>query len=115
MARGFSLALLGLLVSVVALADKQLTKPSAFTNPVKYLTSVPLGQLSMDEALGVLGAPDKQMEVGGKTYLTFEVGEGLGKRQFVYEFSDGKLTDVRFHQSGPYNGSKASELQGRTD
>jgi len=102
---------LGALVTFSALADKPLAKPTILTNPLKYLKSVPLGQLTMDEAMAVLGLPDKTSEVGGKTYLSFELGEGYGKREFVYEFSDGKLTDVRYHDSGPYNGSAASALQ----
>lgn len=96
---------------LIVTADEQLKKTTIFTNPIKYLKKIPLNSFSMEEVISVLGMPDKSNELMGKTYLSYELGEGYGKREFVYEITNGKLTDVRYHDQGPYNGSKASELQ----
>ena len=105
-----ALIFVGVLSSPVV-AEEKLKKPTIFTNPIKYLKKVPLNKLSADEVIGILGMPDKSNELFGKTYLSYELGEGYGKREFVYEISEGKLTDVRYHDQGPYNGKKASEIQ----
>lgn len=89
------------------------SKPTIFTIPPSYLDSFPLGSVTKDELISNLGVPDKSSELDGKTYLAYELGEGYGKRQYVFEISNGIVTDVRYHDQGPYNGSSAKKRQNK--
>lgn len=87
------------------------SKPTIFTSPLSYLDSFPLGTVTKDELISNLGIPDKTNEFEGQTYYTYELGEGHGKRQFVYIISGDVVTDVKYHDQGPYNGSSAKKRQ----
>lgn len=89
------------------------SKPTILTNPLSYLDSFPLGLVTKDEIISNLGVPDKSSGLDGKTYLAYELGEGYGKRQYVFELSNGIVTDVRYHDQGPYNSSSAKKRQNK--
>ena len=88
------------------------SKPTIMTQAPGYLKSFPLGRISKTSLLENLGIPDKTSKLDDKTYYSYELGEGYGLRQFVYEITDDKVTDVRFHDQGPYNGMSAKKQQG---
>jgi len=88
------------------------SKPTIFTIPPSYLDSFPLSQVTEESLINNLGLPDKTSNFKGKTYYSYELGRGQGKRQYVYEITDGIVTDVRYHDQGPYNGSSAKQRQG---
>ena len=89
------------------------SKPTIMTNPLSYLDRFPLGKVTKESLINNLGIPDKTSDLEGKTYYSYELGEGYGKRQYVYELTDGIVTDVRYHDQGPYNGSSAKQRQSK--
>lgn len=89
------------------------SKPTVATNVVSYLDDFPLGKVTKDSLINNLGIPDKISEFEGKTYYSYDLGHGYGKRQYVYELTDGLVTDVRYHDQGPYNGSSARKRQSK--
>lgn len=106
--------MLAILISGCATPTKDgYSKPTIMTNPLSYLGSFPLGNVSKDSLISNLGIPDKTSELDGKTYYSYELGNGYGKRQYVYELTNGVVTDVRYHDQGPYNGSSAKQQQSK--
>ena len=87
------------------------SKPTILTNPLSYLSKFPLGKVTKESLINNLGVPDETINLKGKTCCSYELGEGYGKRQFVYELTDGIVTDVHYHDQGPYNGSSAKRRQ----
>jgi hypothetical protein len=103
---------MSLLIAGCAATNKDgYSKPTIMTNPLSYLDSFPLGKVSKESVIGNLGIPDKTSEFEGKTYYSYELGEGYGKRQYVYELTNSIVTDVRYNDQGPYNGSSAKQRQ----
>lgn len=92
--------------------NNSVSKPTISTKPPSYLRNFPLGSVSKDELTSNLGAPDNTIEMGDIMYFAYELGEGEEKRQYVYEISDGIVTDVKYHDQGPLNGSSAKKMQG---
>ena len=88
-------------------------KPTIFSNPLSLLDSFPLGKVTKENLINNLGVPDKTSVLEGKTYYSYGFGEGGGKRQYVYELTDDIVTDVRYHDQGPYNGSSAKQRQSK--
>lgn len=86
-------------------------KPTIMTNPPSYLESFPLNSVTQGQLVQDLGVPDKSINVGNQTLLSYEVGEGWGEREYIYVIEDDVVTDVRYNAQGPYNGSSASEMQ----
>ena len=86
-------------------------KPTIMTKPMSYLDNFSLGSVTKGELISNCGIPDKTNEYEGKTYLTYEVGQGYGKRQFVYILSNDVIVDVQYHDQGPYNASSAMKRQ----
>ena len=89
------------------------SKPTIMSDPLSYLDSFPLGKVTKENLINNLGIPDKTSDLEGKIYYSYELGEGWGKRQYVYELTDGVVTDVRYHDQGPYNGSSAKQRQSK--
>ena len=88
------------------------SKPTLWTIPTSYLDSFPLGKVTKENLINNLGVPDKTSVLEGKTYYSYELG-GQGKKEYVYELTDGVVTDVRYHDQGPYNGSSAKQRQSK--
>ncbi len=57
-------------------SEDGLSKPSIMTSPPSYLASVELGKKSVDDVIEVMGVPDKSKDIAGKSYLSYELGEG---------------------------------------
>ena len=86
-------------------------KPTVMTNPPSYLQSFPLNSVTQDQLIQDLGLPDKSIEIGDQLYLSYELGEGWGAREYIYVLENNVVTDVRYNDQGPYNGSSAKKMQ----
>ena len=86
-------------------------KPTIMTNPPSYLQSFPLNSMTQDQLIQDLGVPDKSIEIGDQLYLSYELGEGWGEREYIYVLEDDVVIDVRYNDQGPYNGSSARKIQ----
>ncbi|WP_155903242.1 hypothetical protein [Marinobacter gelidimuriae] len=86
-------------------------KPTIMTNPPSYLQSFPLNSITQDQLIQDLGVPDKSIEIGDQLYLSYQLGEGWGEREYIYALEDNLVTDVRYNDQGPYNGSSARQIQ----
>jgi hypothetical protein len=89
------------------------SKPTIFTNPVKYLSNYSLGNVSKSDLISGMGIPDKTVEFEGQSFYSYEFGEGYGRREFIYVVQGGVVVDVRYNDQGPYNGSSAKALQAK--
>jgi hypothetical protein len=98
-------------VSENRVLNNSVSKPTISTKPPSYLGNFPLNSVSKDQLIGNFGEPDKTVAMGDTIYLAYELGEGGEKRQYVYEISDGIVTDVKYHDQGPLNGSSARKMQ----
>jgi len=90
---------------------KGLTKPTIFTIPPRYLDSFPLGTITEENLIDNLGIPSDSYKLNEKTYLSYEIAKS--GRKFVYVLFDGVVTDVVYHDQGPYNGASAKERQNK--
>lgn len=88
------------------------SKPTVLTQAPSYLKEFPLGTVSKKSLIENIGIPTRTNELEGKVYYSYELGEGYGLRQFVYEITNGMVTDVRYHDQGPYNGMSAKKQKG---
>jgi hypothetical protein len=86
-------------------------KPTIMTNPPSYLQSFPLNSVTQDQLIQDLGVPDKSIKIGDQLYLSYELGEGWGEREYIYVLEDNVVIDVRYNDQGPYNGSSARKIQ----
>ena len=105
------LAVLFVLAGCAATGPNGTPVPSVVTNPASYLEDFPLNSVTKDDLIEDVGMPDKSMESGGQTYLSYEIGEGWGEREYIYVIEDGVVTNIRYNDQGPYNGSSAKRLQ----
>ncbi|MCK5218679.1 hypothetical protein KAR10_04105 [bacterium] len=105
------------LLMVVALAGctpptiSGVPNPGGLTIPPSYLKSFPLGSKTQDDLIASLGVPDKTSEVGNKTYLAYELGQGGLRKTYTYEITNGVVTNVTYHDGGAYNGINARDYQ----
>lgn len=90
---------------------KGVTKPTIFTAPPRYLDSFPLGTVTEEDLINNLGIPGDSYKLNGKTYLSYEIAKS--GRKFVYVLSNGVVTDVVYHDQGPYNGASAKKRQNK--
>jgi len=88
-------------------------RPTIFTSPPSYLASFPLGQVSEAQVKSKIGPPDSTTTIDGHKALVYVVGEGYGRRKFTYIIDHGVVADVRYNDSGPYNGITARGQQGK--
>ena len=103
----YLIILLILLAGCATPALSGFSKPTIFFNPLSYLDKFPLGVITQESLISNLGLPDKSYDFDGKTYLSYQLGEGYGLREYVYVISNGVVTDVQYHDQGPSNGSSA--------
>lgn len=86
-------------------------KPTIMTNPPSYLKSFQLNSVTQDKLIQDLGVPDKSIEIGDQVYLSYQLGEGWGEREYIYVLEENLVVDVRYNAQGPYNGSSARMIQ----
>ena len=98
-------------VSCASTSPDGYSKPTIFTSPISYLNDFPLNSVKKENLIIHLGLPDKSDEFEGKIYYSYEVGEDYGKREYIFEVTDDVITDVRYNDQGPYNGSSAKQIQ----
>jgi|SRR5579885_523913 len=104
------LSLILVLASASALAA-DISKPTLFTSPPSYLKSFPLGTVHAADLIGALGVPDKTATIGPTTYASYVLGEGYGKREFVFIITNDVVVDVQYNSQGAYNGDTAKKEQ----
>lgn len=92
-------------------SNSGVSKPTLFTGPLSYLSSFPLNRVSKNELVTNLGVPNNVQKLDDKEYLSYELGAGYGLKQYVYEITGDIITDVRYHDQGPYNGQSAKQRQ----
>lgn len=100
-----------MLISCATPNKNGISKPTLATSVPSYLDTFPLNQVSKDALIQTVGLPDKSSKIDGKVYLSYEMGTGFGKRQWIYEITDNIVSNVRYHDSGPYNGMSAKTRQ----
>ena len=88
-------------------------KPTLTTSPPSYLRSFPLASLTEFDLVAQAGPPNSTLEIAGKKAFVYRLGEDFGARTFTYTFDNGVVTDVIYNDNGPYNGSRASGMQGQ--
>src|SRR6185312_13694732 len=89
------------LVSLSASAA-DISKPSLFTSPPSYLKSFPLNTVHTADLIGALGVPDKTANLGATTYASYVLGEGYGRREFVFIITNDIMVDVQYNSQGAY-------------
>ncbi|RJQ20033.1 MAG: hypothetical protein C4560_05535 [Nitrospiraceae bacterium] len=100
--------LAGLLISCAVGHPGIMERPTLFTIPTNYIYNFPLEKtITKQELIDLMGVPDKSLDMDGMTYLTYEMGEGHGARQWIYIIKDNIIWDVRYHDQGPFNGISA--------
>ncbi len=87
-------------------------KPSILTMPPSYLSSFPLNTITEEEMMFKSGPPDKNIKIGDKKAMVYQMGEHLGKRTYTYILDNDLIIDVLYNDDGPYNGSTARKIQG---
>jgi len=88
-----------------------ISKPSLFTSPPSYLKSFPLNTVHTADLIGALGVPDKTATLGATTYASYVLGEGYGRREFVFIITNDVVVDVQYNSQGAYNGDTAKKEQ----
>src|SRR5215475_9450057 len=103
-------SIVGVFISTSVLAA-DVSKPTLFTSPPSYLKSFPLNSVHTADLIGALGVPDKTATLGQTTYASYVLGEGYGKREFVFIITNDVVVDVQYNSQGPYNGDTAKKEQ----
>jgi hypothetical protein len=91
----------------------RISKPTMSTKQFSYLDSFPLGKVIKLELFINLGVPDKKSMRHGNIYYSYELGEGDGKREYVYVIKDDIVVDVIYKDQSPYSGTSARDRQKR--
>jgi hypothetical protein len=87
-----------------------IAKPTVFTQPKAYVKKFKLG-ITKTELIGAIGIPSKSITIDGIDYLSYEMGKGLGKREYVYALKNGIVDNVMFYDKGPYNGVSSKGIE----
>jgi len=91
-----------------------ISKPTLWTSPNGYLSTFPLNTVSTNELESVLGPPESVHTRNDETQYVYVLARGeIGERRFVYIMIDNLVVDVRYYDTGPYNGGTAVVLQNR--
>lgn len=71
---------------------------SVFKNPVKWMTTMPINKITLDELIMNLGTPDQSFENEGKKYLFYQWGTTISGITFFIE--DNKIFDALYDPNG---------------
>ena len=71
---------------------------SVFKNPVKWMTTMPINKITLDELIMNLGTPDQSFENEGKKYLFYQWGTTISGITFFIE--DNKIYDALYDPNG---------------
>ena len=93
------LIILILILPLNLLADVNFNKfGSVFKNPVKWMSTMPINQITLDELIMNLGTPDQSFENEGKKYLFYQWGTTISGITFFIE--DNKIYDALYDPNG---------------
>ena len=88
-----------LILPLTLFADVNFNKfGSVFKNPVKWMATMPINQITLDELIMNLGTPDQSFENEGKKYLFYQWGTTISGITFFIE--DNKIYDALYDPNG---------------
>ena len=93
------LIILLVVIPFTSYADVNFNKfGSVFKNPVKWMTTMPINKITLDELIMNLGTPDQSFENEGKKYLFYQWGTTISGITFFIE--DNKIFDALYDPNG---------------
>ena len=93
------LIILLVVIPFTSFADVNFNKfGSVFKNPVKWMTTMPINKITLDELIMNLGTPDQSFENEGKKYLFYQWGTTISGITFFIE--DNKIFDALYDPNG---------------
>ena len=93
------LIILLVVIPFTSFADVNFNKfGSVFKNPVKWMTTMPINKITIDELIMNLGTPDQSFENEGKKYLFYQWGTTISGITFFVE--DNKIFDALYDPNG---------------
>lgn len=93
------LIILLVVIPFTSFADVNFNKfGSVFKNPVKWMTTMSINKITLDELIMNLGTPDQSFENEGKKYLFYQWGTTISGITFFIE--DNKIFDALYDPNG---------------
>ncbi len=93
------LIILFVVIPFTSFADVNFNKfGSVFKNPVKWMETMPINEITTDELIMNLGAPDQSFENNGKKYLFYQWGTTISGITFFIK--DNLIFDALYDPNG---------------